>query len=67
MASSTSRHSPQKIELYVSEAMRHGVLKRRDHLKLSAALLSSALSTEERHQINQVFDQVKAGRIHLVD
>ncbi|MEB3290676.1 MAG: hypothetical protein VKI82_12230 [Leptolyngbya sp.] len=67
MASSTPRHSPQDIERYLSEAMRHGILKRRNHLKLSAALLSSVLSNEERYQINQVFDLVKAGRIHLID
>jgi hypothetical protein len=43
------------------------VLKRRDHLKLTAALLSSQLSAEDRQQINQVFDLVRSGHIHLVD
>ncbi|QQE63574.1 hypothetical protein GFS31_02410 [Leptolyngbya sp. BL0902] len=51
----------------MSEAMRQGVLKRRDHLRLTSALLSSQLSAEDRHQINQVFDLVRAGRIRLTD
>jgi hypothetical protein len=67
MVSSTSRRSPQNIEPCVSEALRQGVLNRRDHLKLTAALLSSQLSAEDRQQINQVFDLVRAGHIHLVD
>lgn len=67
MVSSTSRHSPQSIESCVAEAIRQGVLKRRDHLRLTTALLSSQLSAENRQQINQVFDLVRTGHIHLAD
>lgn len=71
MVSSTSRqsshNSPHNLEPCISEAIRQGMLKRRDHLRLTAALLSSHLSADERHQVNQVFDLVRAGRIRLVD
>lgn len=67
MVPSTSRHSPPNLEPCLSEAIQQGVLKRRDHLRLMAALLSSHLSTEERQRINQVFDLVRAGRIRLSD
>lgn len=67
MVSPASRRSPQNLQPCISEALRQGVLKRRDHLRLTAALLSSQLSPEERQQINQVFDWVRAGRIHLAD
>ena len=72
MVSSTSRRSSQysehSIEQCVAEALRQGVLKRRDHLKLSATLLTDAqLSPQTRQQINEVFDLVRAGRIRLAD
>lgn len=67
MVSSASRRSSHNIEACVAEALRQGVLKRRDHLKLTAALLSSHLSADERQQINQVFDLVRAGQIRLAD
>lgn len=67
MVSSTSRYSSQYIETCVAEALRQGLLRRRDHLKLTAALLSSPLSDAERQQINQVFDLVRAGQIQLAD
>ena len=67
MVPSASHRSSQYIETCVAEALRQGVLRRRDHLKLTAALLSSPLSDGERQQINQVFDLVRAGRIQLAD
>ncbi|MFH7244626.1 MAG: hypothetical protein ACHWZW_17455 [Spirulina sp.] len=72
MVSSTSRNSSQPsehhIEQCVAEALRQGVLKRRDHLKLSSTLLTGAqLPPDLRQQINQVFDLVRAGRIRLAD
>jgi hypothetical protein len=72
MVSSTSRRSSQQSEHYieqcVAEALRQGVLKRRDHLKLSSILLTGAqLHPNVRQQINEVFDLVRAGRIRLVD
>ena len=68
MVSSTSRRLPLNIEQLATEAISQGVIKRRDHLKLTAVMLSSAsLTPTERHNINQVFDLVRAGRVQLID
>ncbi|MBE9009494.1 hypothetical protein IQ250_04670 [Pseudanabaenaceae cyanobacterium LEGE 13415] len=43
-------------------------LNRYEHLHLASLLLANhRLTPDERQQINQIFDQVQAGRIKLVD
>lgn len=48
--------------------MKRGRLRRRDHLALTSAMLCNpGLSVSDRSEINQVLDQVRMGRIELVD
>ncbi|BAU15125.1 hypothetical protein LEP3755_56820 [Leptolyngbya sp. NIES-3755] len=43
-------------------------LNRYEHLHLASLLLANhRLTPEERRQINQIFDQIQAGRIKLID
>jgi hypothetical protein len=68
MVSSISKGLPQNIEQLVTDAISQGVLRRRDHLKLTAAMLSSPnLSVTERTHINQMFDLIRSGRVRLMD
>ncbi len=68
MMLSGSPSLPSNIETLVTNALSQGVLHRRDYLKLVAAMLaSSSLTATERHHINQVFDFIRSGRVHLAD
>jgi hypothetical protein len=59
---------PPDISTLVSNVIQQGVLKRRDHLTLATAMLSNpTLTARDRQQINQVFDGIRAGRVHLAD
>jgi hypothetical protein len=61
-----SSHS--SIHNLVEHAIASGRLSRKEHLKLTSLLLAEqVISTEEREQINQVFDYLQAGRLKLVD
>ncbi|MBD2109693.1 MULTISPECIES: hypothetical protein [unclassified Nodosilinea] len=56
------------IQLLVSVAIEQGTLSRRDHLSLSTAMLSNPLLTaRDRQYINQVFDNIRSGRVRLAD
>ncbi|MBW4481362.1 MAG: hypothetical protein KME14_02345 [Tildeniella torsiva UHER 1998/13D] len=56
------------IQSLVNVAIEQGTLSRRDHLSLSAAMLSNPLLTSrDRQYINQVFDSIRAGRVRLAD
>lgn len=66
MVSSISTDLPSDIQGLVAQAIQVGRLSRRDHLTLSAAMLSHpSLSTAARHQINQVFDLIRMGQVQI--
>jgi Ni,Fe-hydrogenase I small subunit len=68
MVSSVSPGLPFNIEQLVANAINQGVLNRRDYLKLAAAMLAtSSLTATERNHINQVFDFIRSGQVHLAD
>jgi len=68
MVSSVPQNSVLNIQGMVSVAMQQGMLSRRDHLTLSAAMLSNpALTACDRQRINQIFDSIRAGRVRLAD
>ncbi|NJL48819.1 MAG: hypothetical protein HC929_16765 [Leptolyngbyaceae cyanobacterium SM2_5_2] len=68
MVLSVSPNWPSSIEQLAVNAIRQGVLNRRDYLKLTAAMLaSSSLTLTERNSINQVFDFIRSGQVHLAD
>jgi len=59
---------PQTIESLVTTALDQGTLTRRDHLTLTAAMLSNpVLTTTDRQQINQLFDAIRMGRVNVTD
>ncbi len=48
--------------------MDQGTLTRRDHLTLTAAMLSNpVLTATDRQQINQLFDAIRMGRVNVTD
>ncbi len=54
------------IQALLSDVIQHGVLRRRDHLALTTALLSNPrLTVRDRQHINQVFDGLRTGRVRL--
>jgi hypothetical protein len=56
------------IQALVSHAIEQGILRRRDHLTLATAILSNpTLTAGDRQHINQVFDGLRTGRVHLAD
>ncbi|MGB3312633.1 MAG: hypothetical protein WBG32_06860 [Nodosilinea sp.] len=68
MVSSLPENPASNIQALVSTVIQQGVLSRRDHLTLSTAMLSNpALTSSDRHHINQVFDSIRAGRVRLAD
>lgn len=68
MVSSLPQNPALDIQTLVSAAIQQGILSRRDHLTLSTAMLSNpALTARDRQHINQVFDSIRAGRVHLTD
>lgn len=64
---SSVRQEPQfNIGYLIDNALQKGVLHRRDHLALTAAMLSDpALTAEERNYINRLFDFIRMGRVQL--
>ncbi|MBE9136989.1 hypothetical protein IQ254_07195 [Nodosilinea sp. LEGE 07088] len=68
MASSLSHNPIVDIQAVMTTAIDQGVLSRRDHLTLSAAILSNPMLTlRDRQHINRIFDSIRAGRIRLAD
>ncbi|MEO1069998.1 MAG: hypothetical protein AAFW95_12910 [Cyanobacteria bacterium J06638_6] len=68
MALSASQNPTIDIQSVVTTAIVQGILSRRDHLTLSAAMLCNPmLTSRDRQYINRVFDNIRAGRIRLSD
>jgi hypothetical protein len=52
----------------IDHVLQSGQISRQDHLSLMSLMLSARnLSATERQQINQIFDALKVGKLHLVD
>lgn len=52
----------------IDRVLQAGQISRQDHLSLMSLMLSARnLSATERQQINQIFDGLKVGKLHLVD
>lgn len=56
------------VQVLTQAAMAAQQLSRKDHVRLSSLLLETfSLSAAERNSINRLFDQIRLGRIRLVD
>ncbi|MEP0872185.1 hypothetical protein NDA01_20430 [Trichocoleus desertorum AS-A10] len=56
------------IKTITEQIIQAGQLSRREHLQLTSVILSdSKLSSEDRRQINLVFDYLQTGRLKLAD
>jgi deoxyxylulose-5-phosphate synthase len=68
MVSSVKQELQFNLRNVIDSAIQHGVLNRRDHLALTAAMFSdTSLSSAERNLINRVFDFIRMGRVQLED
>lgn len=68
MVSTASQEQPFNLHHVIDSALQTGVLTRRDHLALTAAMFSdTSLSPTERNLINRVFDFIRMGRVQLED
>jgi hypothetical protein len=68
MVSSVSEGGQFNLHAVLDQAMQNGVLTRRDHLALTAAMLSNpSLSSAERMLINRLFDFIRMGRVRIED
>lgn len=56
------------IQLLVEKITTSGRISRADQHKFMSALLAkNSLSRTEQHQINRIFDLLRAGRLRVVD
>ncbi len=68
MVSSAQQEPKFNLGYVLDSAIQSGVLTRRDHLALTAAIFSdTSLSSAERNLINRVFDFIRMGRVQLED
>ncbi len=68
MVSSVQPEPRFNLHQILDRAIQQGVLARRDHIVLTAAMFSdTSLSCAERHQINRVFDFIRMGRVQFKD
>ncbi|MBD2098893.1 hypothetical protein H6F90_27915 [Trichocoleus sp. FACHB-591] len=60
--------SSLSIKTITEQIIQAGQLSRREHLQLTSVILSdSKLSSEDRRQINLIFDYLQTGRLKLAD
>ncbi|MBD1863293.1 hypothetical protein [Trichocoleus sp. FACHB-46] len=60
--------SSLSIKIITEQIIQAGQLSRREHLQLTSIILSdSKLSSEDRRQINLIFDYLQTGRLKLAD
>ncbi len=56
------------ITQMVDRIVASGKISRREHLVVTAAILSDdKISEEDRHQINRIFDYIQIGRLKFID
>ena len=56
------------VQVLTQAAIAAKQLSRQDHIRLSSLLLATfGLSTAERNAINRLFDQIRMGKVKLID
>lgn len=62
------RQPNPNLQQMVDRILSAGQLSRQEYLQLTTAILSDYLVTDEqRHQLNQVFDNIQTGHLKLID
>lgn len=68
MLSTSQNKQGLSINQIVETIMTSGKIARGQHIRLTNAILSENLITdEERRQINRIFDYIQIGKIKIVD
>jgi len=61
-------HEQSSIQSLVQSAVTARELSRREHLKLTSAILSdTSMAPSDRFHINRLLDYVRAGKVQLID
>lgn len=64
----SAAHEPSGIQALVQQAVTARQLSRRQHLRLTSAILSNSdMEPSDRFHINRLLDYVKVGKIRLID
>ena len=67
-AAPKSSVSKDSVQVLTQSAIAAQQLSRQDHVKLSSMLLETfRLSAAERNAINRLFDQIRLGKVKLID
>ncbi|MGD1908698.1 MAG: hypothetical protein ACFB0C_22310 [Leptolyngbyaceae cyanobacterium] len=68
MAVATEGTPPSPIEAMVQRVLSRRRLSRREHLQLTTAILGNpSMDVRDRNQINRVLDDIRAGKVQLVN
>lgn len=63
-----SKKANLNIAVLIEQIIANGKMNREEHLQLTSTILADdKITTEERCQINRVFDYIQTGRLKLVD
>lgn len=64
----SAAHQQSSIQTLVQQAVTARQLSRREHLKLTSAMLSDAsMEASDRFHINRLLDYVRVGKVRLTD
>jgi len=64
----SAAHEQSGIKSLVQRAVTARQLSRREHLKLTSAILSDpSMAPSDRFHINRLLDYVRAGKVQLID
>jgi len=64
----SAAHEQSGIQALVHHAVTARQLSRREHLKLTSAMLSDpSMAPSDRFHINRLLDYVRAGKVTLID
>ncbi|MBF2079162.1 MAG: hypothetical protein IGR76_11740 [Synechococcales cyanobacterium T60_A2020_003] len=61
------RNKPWSIHQILEKSLTTHEMTRQDYLYLTSAALQCPVLTQECHQVNQVLDDLRTGRVRLVD
>lgn len=68
MANPTEDHSLSPVEAMVQQVLSRRRLTRREHLQLTTAILGDpSMDVHDRNQINRVLDDIRAGKVQLIN
>ena len=68
MVLTISKKANLNIAVLIEQIIANGKMNREEHLQLTSTILADdKITTEERCQINRVFDYIQTGRLKLVD